>query len=235
MNDAVVISGGTRGLGRSLALAFGATGFAVTSLYKADAQAADQLLAEFEARGITGQCLRIDIGAGSVTLPEGAYGTGRLVLVNNAWPAFEPKPFHLTEWRDFEDGFRVGVGGAVALTRAVLPLMVKARSGVIVNVLTTAAQGAAPKGFSAYVAAKYALSGLAKSVASEYRARGVRVFCVAPGFMETALTERWDARLRALIVGTQGKPGNPDEVARAVLGRVQDPETPGEGETYLVP
>jgi 3-oxoacyl-[acyl-carrier protein] reductase len=233
MREAAIISGGTKGLGRALSLAFGEAGFEVIALYKSDITAADALAAELSRRGIAGRVIAYDVSASDPQkLPIPA--VEHLVLINNAWAPFEPKPLHLVRWPEVQEAVEVGVKGALALAQAVLPAMVRQKRGSIVNVLSAAAEGTPPKGFGAYAIAKGAMRGLTQALAAEYRARGVRVFAVSPGFMRTALTEAWDARLREAIAASMARVLEPDEVARAILEKVRDPALEGRGESYPI-
>jgi 3-oxoacyl-[acyl-carrier protein] reductase len=231
MREGVVITGGTNGLGRALSLGFAHAGYAVVALYSADRTAADALTAELSAGRLEGRCLLHDIGAGAPALRE-SDDWDAVTIVNNAWPAFEPRPFHLTGWPEVERAIRVGVGGAYDLIHSLLPKMVRARKGTIVNVLTTAIRDPVSKGFGGYVVAKQALRGLTMAVAAEYSDRGVRSFSVSPRYMLTPRTSAWNERLRELFAGERVEV---DDVARAIVARARDSTSGTRGEDYLVP
>jgi NAD(P)-dependent dehydrogenase (short-subunit alcohol dehydrogenase family) len=112
--------------------------------------------------------------------------------------------------------------------------MLRKGSGVIVNVLTSAIDGQTPKGFAAYVTAKYALRGLTLALAAEYAERGIRIFSVSPGFMDTPLTQKWDSRLREIIRTNSSRLTEPIEAAKRLLELVTDETTPGRGEDYPI-
>lgn len=140
---------------------------------------------------------------------------------------------HLLKWDDFQDSFEVAVKGVWLYTRSVIRPMLKARRGNIVNVLTTAVEGIPPKGFAAYVTAKCALQGLTRALASEYAHRGIRVFSVSPGFMETSLTAGWDQRLKAAMSNASATGAqSPMYVAENIRKLVENPQTPGQGENH---
>jgi len=233
-----IVTGGTKGLGRELSLAFGRAGHAVVAVYHGDEQAAAEWTALFEREKLKGKAVRHDVGSstGGDTvweLPE-IREAGRLTLIHNACAAFAPKPMHLLQWEDFETSLTVALKGGWLCSQAVVRQMVKARSGTIVNVLTAALHGAPPKGFAAYLTAKHALRGYTQSLAAEYAARGVRVFSVSPGFMKTSLTEKWDPRLREAIQAASTQTSNPLAAAKRVLELVESAEVPGQGEDYPV-
>ncbi len=238
IGKSVVISGATKGLGRALALAFGQAGYYVVGLFRADHSSAASMREEFLAEKLDGRFLALDVTRNN---PEMIWQTialpnaGRLTLINNACAAFTPQPMHLLSWEDFQNSFEVAVKGSLFCAQAVMRPMLKARRGTIVNVLTTGVEGPAPKGFAAYVTAKSALQGLTRALASEYSARGIRVFSVSPGFMETALTANWDARLKESILrASPSGAQDPARVAEAVLALVENPRTEGHGENYPI-
>ena len=119
-----------------------------------------------------------------------------LTLVHNACASFSPMPMQQLSWQDFENNILVAVKGAWFCSQPLIRLMIKKGNGSIVNILTSAIEGSPPKGFAAYVTAKHALKGFTLALAIEYAARGIRVFSVSPGYMETSLTQQWDSRLR---------------------------------------
>lgn len=231
----VIVTGATKGLGREMLLAFSASGHRVIGLYAHDDGAAEALRSELQSLGSQSRVMKTDVTADASeawSLPE-IQTAGHLVLINNAWAPFAPRPFHLLEWHEFETGWNCGVKGSWQAVRAVLRPMVRTRTGTIVNILTAAVHGMPPKGFSAYATAKHGLRGLTLALAAEYRHLGIRIFSVSPGFMSTALTATWDERMVESI--RQGSPGtDPAKAAQRVQQLVTDMSTPGNGEDYEV-
>jgi NAD(P)-dependent dehydrogenase (short-subunit alcohol dehydrogenase family) len=234
MNQTVIITGGTKGLGRETSLAFGRAGWTVLALYSSDETAARELLAEMTAANLSGTVLQHDVRSEENLIWNRTEirAAGRLVLVNNACATFSPAPMHQLEWRDFENSFLVAVKGARTCSQALIRLMIKQANGAIVNVLTSALEGAPPKGFAAYLTAKYGLKGFTLALAAEYAARGVKIFSVSPGFMETPLTQQWNATLRDTIRANSGRLTDPVTAAARIVSLVSDPGTLGEGEDY---
>ena len=234
----VVISGATKGLGRALALDFARHDYQVIGLYNADHTAAAEMRDQFSTEQLSGQFIQQDVTDDDLTAVEPFLNLPQLpqlTLINNACASFTPQPMHLLKWHDFQSSFSVAVRGSWNCTQLVLRPMLKARRGNIVNVLTDSLNDLPPKGFAAYVTAKYALQGLTRALASEYSPRGVRVFSVSPGFMETSLTSAWDERLRnAIRDASPGGAQDPATVAEAIRLLVESPATPGNGENYRV-
>jgi 3-oxoacyl-[acyl-carrier protein] reductase len=221
--QAVIVTGGSRGIGRRIATAFAAAGADVVLNYERNAEAAEDAAAEVRALGR--RCLLV---AGSVARPEVALALrdaalaelGRIdVLVNNAGINRDGNLMMLRDaaWRDV---LGVNLDGAFYCCRAVLPAMVAQGGGVILNMTSTAGiKGRA--GQANYAATKGALIGLTKSLAQEYGGRGVRVNAIAPGFVETDMVAgvlgRPEARRGFTEATPLGRLGRPDDVVGAAL------------------
>lgn len=232
-----VVTGGTRGLGRELSLAFARRGYRVLSLYHRDGDAARALDHALHAEGLPGRSLRHDVTA--TATPSDPWSepeireASALVLVHNAAAAFEPKPLHLLTWDDFAAGIDVAVKGLWASALGLLRPMLATGGGTIVSVLTSALSARPPKGFAAYLAAKAAQQALIRSLAAEYGDRGIRTLTVSPGFMPTALTEAWHPSLRAAILD-KVEMAEPRDIAQHICGLVEDPTVAGRGENHDV-
>jgi glucose 1-dehydrogenase len=236
MKRTVVITGGTKGLGRELALVFGNAGYFVVALYASDDAVAEQLRVPLDATKGRGCVLRHDVTSEDPAVwnhPE-IQEADSLALIHNACASFSPVPMHQLSYRDFESSLDVGLKGAWLCSGALIRLMLKKGGGVIVNVLTSAIGGPAPKGFAPYVTAKHALRGFTLALAAEYRPRGLRVFTVSPGFMDTPLTQGWDARLRDAIRSASPRITEPVAAANRVLELVEKGAQPGNGEDYPI-
>ena len=235
MKRTVIITGGTKGLGREIALAFGRAGYFVIAFYATDTAAAASLQAAFVEAKISGRVLQHDVTSENSEIwsqPE-ILEADSLTLVHNACAPFAPVPMHQLAWKDFQNNFDVAVKGGWICSQALIRLMLKKGSGTMVNILTSAVEGMPPKGFGAYAVAKHALRGLTLSLAAEYAPRGVRVFSASPGFMQTSLTEQWDVRLREAIQSS-ARNSIPTEAARRLVGLVENKTTPGQGEDHLI-
>jgi 3-oxoacyl-[acyl-carrier protein] reductase len=236
MNKAVLITGATKGMGREICLAFARAGYVVIGTYKSDSAAAEQLRSELQADGATFNIIQTDAAEPSEELwklPEIVNATS-LVLINNACPGFNPEPMHRVLWSEVGKQLDIGLKGAWLASQALIPRMVRSKSGTIVNVLTTAVEGLPPKGFSAYVIGKHALRGMTLALAAEFASRGVRVFSVSPGFMDTSFTKAWDSRLRDAIASSDGRSSVPSDAAQRILQLVESSEIPANGEDHPI-
>jgi 3-oxoacyl-[acyl-carrier protein] reductase len=231
----LVITGGTKGLGRETSIEFGRAGFHVVAIYGSDDAAAAAFQDECLSARLPVRVVKHDLVthglADKLSAIECLAHADEIVLIHNATASYEPKPAHLIEWDEFQRQFDVAIKGTFQCAKAVLPIMVKTKRGTIVTVLSEAIVGASPKGFAAYTTAKAALHGLTKSLAAEYSGLGIRIFSVSPGFMDTPLTAAWDERLRKAVAASQ--PVQPPAlVARHILRYVENPEVAGIGENY---
>lgn len=230
-----VITGGTKGLGRDLSLAFATAGYEVIGIYRSDSDSATDLQSTFEAAGLSGTFIKRDISEDGEwpelieVLRERNFD--EYVFVANACVPFTPKPIHLIEWAEISQQIDVNVKGTFSVFKQLISYMVKARKGTVVSVLSTALDPPS-KGFAAYVTAKSALDGLTRSIAAEYGQKGIRAFSVSPGLMDTTLLDGWSDHLKSAINAGRDGLQQPNSVAGAILELVKDPSVPANGETY---
>ena len=234
-----IITGGTRGLGLSTGRALGRAGWHLVLTYRSDVAVAERALLELASAGMSAECLRLDAGsadaAQSLSSHPRLQSASRLTVVHSAAGSFAPTPIHLLDWEQFELQLNVGLRGLVSLARAAVPHMARTGGGVIATVLSRAVLEPPPKGFAAYVAAKQAMRSLVKSLAVEHRMRGVRTFSVCPGFMPSALTDSWNAALRAAAERDGSTNANiaGDEISR-LIAAAEAGDIPGSGEEYTL-
>lgn len=225
MNKLAIITGGTKGLGREISIAFAERKIPVWALYRADERAAKDLTKSH--KGI--ETIRCDVSVENPALAKklSLLPDTEIFFVHNAAPTFVPKPFHLFGWEEFEGQWRTAVQGMWRMTHQILPMMARCKRGTIVTVLTEGLSPA-PKGFTAYLSAKGALEAFTKSLAAERANAGIKIFSVSPGFMDTELTRSWPEPLRAKQ--THGQ--TPAEAAQNILNKIFNPSTPGHGEDH---
>jgi 3-oxoacyl-[acyl-carrier protein] reductase len=212
---ACLVTGGSRGIGRAVARLLARAGGRVAFSYLSDEASANSLVREIRADG--GEAMAL---AGDVSRPDHARQMVRDVvaawqrcdiLVNNAgiWEEDEAGGGDLETW---DRAFAVNARGAFLVTDAAIPHLEKEK-GSIVFVASTAAQRGEAR-HAAYAASKGALVSYTKSLAAELGPRGIRVNCVAPGWVATDMT-----------AAALEDPARRREIERAIpLGRVASPE-----------
>src|SRR6266550_2098796 len=215
-----LVTGGSRGIGRAVALRLAAGGATVVVNYRDNAPAAEETVRLIAAAGGRACAARFDVGdaeAVRVGVQNIVDEHGRLdLLVNNAGLAVDALLLRLKE-EDWERVLRTNLTGVFHCTKAAVRAMVRARYGRIVNLTSVVAEmGNAGQG--AYAAAKAGVIGFTKSLAREVAARGVTVNAVAPGLVETDMTAGLDDQQRAFYTNVipAGRIATPEEVAAAV-------------------
>ena len=218
-----LVTGGSRGIGRAIAVALGARGARVVVNYTANEGAANDAAAAVAAAGGTASLKRFDISDAAATdaaIKEIVATEGGLhILVNNAGIAVNALTLGAKD-ADWQRALNVNLTGTFNCTRAALrPLMKAKDAGRIVNITSiTAETGSA--GQAPYVAAKAAIIGLTKTWAREYASRGITVNAVSPGYIDTDMTasELPAARREELVKSIPlGRVGKPEDVAAAVV------------------
>jgi 3-oxoacyl-[acyl-carrier protein] reductase len=234
MTRAAIITGGTKGLGREISIAFARSGYFVLALYHSDDAGAAEFQSMLELDGLAGCCLRHDVcnaDPSFLDLPA-IRDAGDLVFIHNACPSFVPEAFHHLGWEDFQEQLDVAIKGAWQSFRPLLRVMAARKSGAFVSILSQAIEDVAPKGFAAYTTAKHALRGMTLALGAELGQYGIKSFSVSPGFMDTSLTRKWDARLRDMILTGAGRVTDPASAASRIVELTHAAETPGRGENY---
>jgi 3-oxoacyl-[acyl-carrier protein] reductase len=226
MAKTVLITGAATGIGAETARRFAAEGYAVAVHYHKSEAAARALIEELKARRASAIPVQADIrnGAAVDAMAEKALRAfGRIdVLVNNAGIA-QQKLFTDITIADWDDMFDVNVTGVYRCCRAVLPGMISRKSGCIVNVSSIwGVVGASCE--THYSAAKAAVIGFTKALAKELGPSGIRVNCVAPGVIDTAMNAHLTDETKAALKEETplGTIGTPRDVAEAILYLASD-------------
>jgi len=215
-----VVTGGSKGIGAAICVALARQGHPVTFCYGSDEAGAAQTVATIEADGGKALAVRADVGDAQgvdrlFSDAESAFGPS-LVLVNNAGIARDGLLVRMSD-DQWDAVLRTNLTGAFNTIRRATPGMMKARYGRIVNISSVGGHiGAA--GQANYAAAKAGLLGLSRSVARELARRNVTCNVVAPGPIDTAMTESMPDEWRKTAQETVplGRFGTPDECGATV-------------------
>ncbi len=217
-----VVTGGSRGIGRAIAVALGGAGAKVVINYTANEAAANDAAAAVAAAGGAAVTKRFDVSdsaAVDAAMKDIIAAEGGLhILVNNAGIAVNTLVLGAKD-ADWKRALDVNLNGTFHCCRAAIRALMKAKeTGRIINITSitgeTGSAGQAP-----YVAAKAGVIGLTKTLAREYASRGVTVNAVSPGYIDTDMTASElpeDRRVELLKTIPLGRVGKPEDVAAAV-------------------
>jgi 3-oxoacyl-[acyl-carrier protein] reductase len=224
-----LVTGASRGIGRAIAAELARAGASVVVGYRSGAEEAQALATE-----IGGRAFQADVAdpAEAARLVEEA---GDLdILVNNAGLTRDGLILRMSDddWRTVVD---TNLGGVFHTCRAAARGMVKKRNGSIVNLTSVVGIHGNP-GQTNYAASKAGIIGFTKSLAREMASRGVRANAIAPGYIQTALTDVLPEEVQQAILANTplGRLGTPEDVAGAVRFLCSDEASFVTGEVLLV-
>ncbi|MFO1304922.1 MAG: SDR family NAD(P)-dependent oxidoreductase [Burkholderiales bacterium] len=216
----VLVTGGSRGIGRAIVELFAAEGADVTFFYRENAQAAKDVVDAATAKGGKVAAEQLDVrdsAACAAAVERIADRTGTIdVLVNNAG-AIRDNPLAGFSDDDVKDVLDTNVTGVFNMTRAVAPYMISKRRGRIVNLSSVSGEKGG-RGQTNYAASKGAVNAFTRALAVELAPRKIAVNAVAPGVIETemseAVRELAGEEVKARIL--MKRFGKPEEIAHAV-------------------
>ena len=218
--NVALVTGGSRGIGRAVCLELARQGTAVAVNYAGNSAAAEETVQLCRALGVEAEAFRADVAdpaACDALVAAVKERFGRLdILVNNAGIARDGLLMTAKE-EDFSKTLDTNLKGAYFCTKAAAKVMLRQKYGRIICLSSVVGLRGNP-GQTAYAASKAGVIGLVKAAAKELAGRDITVNAVAPGFIETDMTAVLPEKAKAAMLGTipKGRPGSPEEVARAV-------------------
>ncbi|MFZ5352603.1 MAG: 3-oxoacyl-[acyl-carrier-protein] reductase [Bacillota bacterium] len=216
-----IVTGGSRGIGRAIATALAKEGANVAVNYTSNSKAAEEVAAEIEKLGCSAMAVKADVSNSEevdalVNEVHSKFGSID-ILVNNAGITRDNLIIRMTE-KDFMDVIDTNLKGAFNCTKSVARIMMKQRSGKIINVSSVVGI-IGNAGQSNYAAAKAGLIGFTKSMAKELAKRGINVNAVAPGYIDTDMTAVIPEKAKEeFLKGIPlGRIGQPEDIANTVV------------------
>lgn len=216
-----LVTGASRGIGRAIALCLAEAGADVAVNYAGNEQAAAEVVQQIEAMGRKVAMMRADVSKAQEAdqlVKDTLEQLGKLdILVNNAGITRDNLIMRMKE-EEFDTVIATNLKGVFNCVKAATRPMMKQRSGRIINISSVVGVLGNP-GQANYVAAKAGVIGLTKAAARELASRGITVNAVAPGFIETDMTDQLpeDVKAKMLEDIPLAKLGQPEDVAKTVL------------------
>lgn len=220
-DQGALVTGGSRGIGRAIVKALAAEGAKVAFVFRGSQQAAESLVAEVAQQGGTALALQADVAnleEAQKCAERAEKEFGRIdILVNNAG-IIRDDLFVRLEPEAWNSVLQTNLGGTYNFCRALAYTFMKQRRGRIINISSIAADHANP-GQCNYAASKGAINAFTRALAVELASRGVTVNAVAPGFIETDMSEAVRNKAGDLIkkMIPMRRLGQPEDIARTVV------------------
>ena len=197
----VFVTGGTRGIGKAIALKYAENGYNIVINYVSDKTNVDEIKKEFSKYGVESLVVKADVSKAEEVdraVKQAIDKFGKIdVLVNNAGITRDTLLMRMKE-EDFDKVIEINLKGTFLVTKAVTPYMMKKRNGKIIN-LSSVVGVTGNAGQSNYSASKAGIIGFTKSIAKELASRNIRANAVAPGFIDTDMTSVLSEDIKANI------------------------------------
>lgn len=233
-----LVTGGSRGIGRAIAVELGKRGATVIVNFNSSGDAAREVVAEIEANGGTAETWQADVSNEEQVTAMFKSVTGKHdtidILVNNAGMTRD-NVIMMMKPEDFDTVIDTNLRSTWLCCKTAVRTMMRKRTGRIINI-TSVVGIAGNGGQTNYAASKAGIIGMTKSLAKEVASRNVTVNCVAPGFVETDMTAELsdDLKGRAIDAIPLGRMGTPEDIAKAVLFLASDDAAYITGQTLVV-
>ena len=221
-----LVTGASRGIGQATAIELAKAGADVVVNFIGNEAVAQETVEKIEALGRKAIKIKANVGDADdvqAMVDEAIATFGHIdILVNNAGITRDGLLIRMKD-SDWDEVLNINLKGLYLVTKAVAKLMVKQRAGRIIN-MTSVSGVTGNVGQANYAAAKAGVIGFTKTCAKELAARGITVNAVAPGFIETAMTDVLPEKIKEGIAATVpfGRMGQPEEIASVVTFLASD-------------
>lgn len=220
MSKTALVTGASGGIGRAVCIALAKDGFDIAVHYNSNEAKAQQVVEQVKALGRSAAAIKADLSTSEgckqlVSKCVESLG-GIYALVNNAGITNDGLVMRMTD-EQFDSVIRANLNNCFCCTREACSYMLKARQGRIINI-TSVVGIIGNAGQANYAASKAGIIGLTKSCAREFAKRGICVNAVAPGFIETAMTDVLSEDVKGSMLASipLGRFGSPEDIAGAV-------------------
>lgn len=215
-----IVTGASRGIGKAIALKLADFGANVIINYRNNAILAEEVVKSIEEKGVKAIAIQGDVSSFEdakkiVDKAKESFGTID-ILVNNAGITKDSLIMRMKE-EDFDKVLEINLKGVFNFTKHVIPVMVKQRSGKIINISSVVGLSG-NAGQANYAAAKAGIIGFTKSIAKEIGSRGITVNAIAPGYIDTDMTDALRDKIKEEIKANipLGRIGTPEDIAGVV-------------------
>jgi 3-oxoacyl-[acyl-carrier protein] reductase len=221
-----LVTGGSRGIGRAIAIRLAQGGAKVAFAYRGNHEAAQETLAELKGGGAHAMAVAGDVALSADVdrIFEATLNAFERIdiLVNNAGITRDTLLLRMSE-EDFDTVIDTNLKSTFLVTKAVVRGMVRQRSGRIINITSVSGQMGNP-GQANYAASKAGIIGFTRTVAREVASRGITANAVAPGFIDTDIWSSTSDQIKQAVIGMipLGAAGKPEDVAEAVAFLASD-------------
>lgn len=221
-----VVTGGSRGIGRAIALGMAKEGADIAVIYSGSTEKAAEVCAQAEQYGVKAHAYPCDVSDFSVTestVNQIYFDFGRIdILVNNAGITRDGLVMQMREY-DFDNVIAVNLKGAFNMIKHTTRQFAKQKNGRIINISSVSGL-MGNSGQANYSASKAGLVGLTKTVAKELASRGITCNAIAPGFIDTDMTEAMPESAKKTLTELipMGRTGKPEDIAALAVFLASD-------------
>ena len=236
-NKIAIITGASQGIGRTMALVFAKSGANVICVARSESKI-KELCLDITDRGGVAHAIACDVGDGDAfgnTIKSVTDEHGKLdILINNAGITRDALLMRMND-AQWDDVIQTNLKGAFHGMRSAIRPMMKNKYGRIINI-TSIVGLTGNSGQANYAASKSGLIGMTKSIAKEVASRGITVNCIAPGWIETSMTEILEEEIKNNFLNQIPikRMGTPEDIANAVIFLASDEASYITGQTLTI-